>query len=243
MEKVARRNMILWSFSLYGSDKTYIAGAVENAVSVRNMGEPNKAIFYCGKDVSIEVINTLTSNEAIVKVEDESWHPNGMFWRFSPILDFTFSYLLIRDVDSRISPRELKAVQEWINSGKMGHIMRDHPFHRTKILGGMWGVTEKFCQFTSIFGHMSEFGLEKGEDQRFLSSYVYNKLMLDCLVHDSFFSLEKDSKHFSTPRINGEYIGETIYSSGQFDKGLREFLIRVEGSRLLRFWYKHLPLP
>ncbi|KZS20680.1 Uncharacterized protein APZ42_012561 [Daphnia magna] len=37
--------------------------------------------------------------------------------------------LMSRDSDSRIVPREVEAVQEWLDSHYMFHIMRDHPAH------------------------------------------------------------------------------------------------------------------
>jgi hypothetical protein len=41
-----------------------------------------------------------------------------------------------RDADSFIEPREVAAVNEWMRSGKFGHIMRDHPWHGAVMLGG-----------------------------------------------------------------------------------------------------------
>ena len=48
-------------------------------------------------------------------------------------------YYFTRDLDSRLNDREQAAVTEWLNSNKSFHIMRDHPWHGTEILGGMWG--------------------------------------------------------------------------------------------------------
>jgi hypothetical protein len=42
-------------------------------------------------------------------------------------------------LDSRFSDREQAAVQEWLESNKDFHFMRDHPNHGTKILGSGWG--------------------------------------------------------------------------------------------------------
>ena len=43
-----------------------------------------------------------------------------------------------RDLDSRPSKRELAAVGEFLESGHVLHIMRDHPYHGVVILGGAW---------------------------------------------------------------------------------------------------------
>jgi hypothetical protein len=44
-----------------------------------------------------------------------------------------------RDLDSRLNAREISAVNEWIDSDKDFHFMRDHPYHGTTILGSGWG--------------------------------------------------------------------------------------------------------
>ena len=47
---------------------------------------------------------------------------------------------LCRDLDSRISPREVAAVREWVGAGAAVHSMRDHPAHNTPLLGAAWGA-------------------------------------------------------------------------------------------------------
>ena len=44
--------------------------------------------------------------------------------------------LLSRDLDSRISEREVAAVEEFLASDKQVHIMRDHPARTAPIMGG-----------------------------------------------------------------------------------------------------------
>lgn len=40
-----------------------------------------------------------------------------------------------RDLDSRISAREVAAVRDWQYSGKHFHVMRDNPAHTSRMLG------------------------------------------------------------------------------------------------------------
>ena len=47
---------------------------------------------------------------------------------------------LCRDLDSRFSKREAAAVEEWLQSGRAIHSMRDHPAHTTPLLGAAWGA-------------------------------------------------------------------------------------------------------
>lgn len=50
-------------------------------------------------------------------------------WRFLSLGDKFVDILLSRDLDSFILQREVDAVQAWISSGKVAHIMRDNPYH------------------------------------------------------------------------------------------------------------------
>ena len=63
-------------------------------------------------------------------------HP--MMWRFLPLADPLVDIVLSRDLDSVVNQRELAAVQEWLQSGALFHVMRDHPFHQTEILGQLY---------------------------------------------------------------------------------------------------------
>ncbi|KAK8407555.1 hypothetical protein O3P69_002246 [Scylla paramamosain] len=38
----------------------------------------------------------------------------------------------------QVTQREVSAVEEWLASGKMFHVMRDHLYHKVPVLGGMW---------------------------------------------------------------------------------------------------------
>ena len=67
-------------------------------------------------------------------------HMFPMIWRFFPTLDTQVDAFMSRDLDSIVTPREVKAVEEWVQSGKTLHTMRDHPQHNFPMLGGMWGV-------------------------------------------------------------------------------------------------------
>jgi hypothetical protein len=64
-----------------------------------------------------------------------------MLWRFEPMYMYpVVECFMSRDIDTRIQPREVLAVNEWLESGKTLHIMRDHPQHYPRILGGMYGL-------------------------------------------------------------------------------------------------------
>ena len=55
--------------------------------------------------------------------------------------EFQVDVLLSRDLDSRLSFREVAAVNEWMTTeSKAIHAMRDNPAHRIGLLGASWGT-------------------------------------------------------------------------------------------------------
>merc|ERR1711892_1206001 len=63
-----------------------------------------------------------------------------MLWRLLPLLDPLVDVIMIRDLDSRPSSREVSAVSDWLNSSLGCHLMRDHPSHTWHVMGGLWGA-------------------------------------------------------------------------------------------------------
>ena len=50
-----------------------------------------------------------------------------MFTRFLPFENANNKFFLSRDTDGRLIHREIKAIEQWLMSGKKFHIIRDHP--------------------------------------------------------------------------------------------------------------------
>ncbi len=226
----------LFSFSIYGSISKYNVGAIENARFISQLGPSWSSIFYFDDSVPPETIRQLEKFGAITKRIEQDWHTNGMFWRFRVARDLDFERMLVRDVDSRISKRELSAISSWIDSGKTFHIMRDHPNHRTPMLGGMWGASRKIKDYDYIWSSEKEYGNSVGEDQRFLRENLYTLAKNDACIHDSFFRFEKDRSDFPARRVNSEYVGESVDENGEYDRALRLKLSNIENSHLRRLF-------
>lgn len=220
--------MILVSFSLYGNNPKYIVGALRNAELIQGLGSDWRSVFYLGADISEKVKSELSLRGAQIRNWDQAWHENGMFWRFTAIQEFEFDFLIFRDVDSRISDRELEALDQWINSGKTLHIMRDHPHHNALILGGMWGVTSAIKRTDVDWKSAELYGVQHGQDQIFLDRAVYPYLKRSMHVNDEFFSLPRRKFRFPSERIGSEYVGESLDQYDNIDENLRSILERSQ---------------
>ena len=125
------------AFSLWGSNPKYTIGAIRNVEIAKELFPDWHCRLYHAHDVPYDMIDRLIDLGATtVCMGDGDW--NGVFWRFYAADGNDI--MISRDTDSRLGQREKAAVDEWLSSDKDFHIMRDHPYHATEILAGMWGV-------------------------------------------------------------------------------------------------------
>jgi hypothetical protein len=145
------------SFSLWGQNPIYNIGAIRNAELAQTIYQNWEIVVFHDETTPEETINTLRNLNVILKNMSKS-KMYGMFWRFLATEIPGSNYVIFRDTDSRIGLRERLAVDEWIQSGKTLHVMRDHPFHKIPcgnddlgILGGMWGIKAgKFSMLSNL---------------------------------------------------------------------------------------------
>lgn len=197
------------SFSLWGDNPKYTIGAIRNAELTPIIYPGWVSRFYCGESVPKDIIKTLISlphTEVVMMDVDGDW--TGMFWRFYACEDS--DVMISRDTDSRLSIREKIAVDEWLESNKDFHIMRDHPHHNTAILGGMWGVRNGLLKNIKTLIQEYNKGNFWQVDQKFLKEKIYPIVVKTSLIHDSFFNFNEGATKFTTKRINQEFVGEVF---------------------------------
>ena len=197
------------SYSLYGMGLKYLSGALENAKSVSSFYPNWTAIFYCGASVPESLKSQLVDLGSIIQnvasPEDES----AMLWRYLAVYRKDAEHVIFRDTDSRLSAREADAVGEWLDSGKLIHIIRDHPNHTSAILGGAWGIDARLfnrdIDLLTFKGYPKRYGL----DQEVIRRKIYRNTRVSRLVHDSFFVRELNSKILPSTNT-GSFIGEAF---------------------------------
>lgn len=211
--------MNIISFSLWGDKAKYTIGAIRNAELSNEIYPGWISRFYVGSDVPAKIINcihNIPNTQVILKSHNNKNDWTGMFWRFEASYDPTVSIAIFRDTDSRLSMREKYAVDEWLNSDKTFHIMRDHPYHKFPILGGMWGYKNSnkypMKELLSTFDKNDRYGT----DYEFFSKVLYPIIAEDKIVHDPFF----DRTDFPSPRENTEFVGDVF---DEYDKRDAEF--------------------
>lgn len=197
-------------FSLWGDNPKYTIGAIRNAELIKTVYPGWKARFYCGTSVPQSIISELLklNSEVIVMSVPGDW--SGMFWRFEAIAEPDVEVMLSRDTDSRLSVREAKAVNQWLSTDKLFHVMRDHPEHNTEILGGMWGVRKPLLQDIKQLLEAYKKGDFWQVDQNFLREIVWPRVAHTVCTHDPFFL----KVPFPSSRQNLEFVGEVYDEKG-----------------------------
>lgn len=194
------------SFSLWGSNPKYTIGAIKNIEFAKQLLPEWICRFYVDNSVPEDIILKMKNGGAEVYKYNIKGDWFSMFWRFLPISDENVECMISRDCDSRISERETAAIKEWLESDKLFHILRDHPFHNVPILGGMWGVKKPLLK--NMKNMIKNYGVGNywQTDQEFLRDIVYPIVKEFSMVHDS----QSIETPFPTTRKDKRFVGQAF---------------------------------
>lgn len=174
----------------------FLYGALVNAFQCKEHFPDWTMRVYYNDSVPKPVIDSLKSlGVELVRVERDGTY--GTFWRFRPLFE-NHERVLVRDVDSRITWRDVKCVDEWVESGKRFLLIRDHPEHyKTSIMAGMFGIAGSLP--TSLLSCMNKYAVihEYTSDQSFLDRHVKDLIKSD--VHECGFRETKWMEDSWTP--------------------------------------------
>lgn len=168
----------LISLSVWGDSPRYVIGA-HRQVELANKYLPdwNVRIYTDNYQKFIHL-----KNVEIVRWEDGS---PGMYWRFYPLFEDTYDIVASRDSDSRFSFRECKAMQEFVDSDKKFHVIRDHDSHfQFPVMAGMFACKDGLP--LHIREKMIEYMLKDKQylgDQNFLRDCVWDEVKNNTLIH------------------------------------------------------------
>ncbi len=216
------------SYSLWGDNLIYNIGAIRN-VEIASIFYPDfECWFYVHKESVPEIIIERLSkfnNTKIIFKEGDLNNSKPMMWRFEAILDPEVEIMLSRDTDSRFLVREKLAVEEWLNSKFSFHIMRDHPYHTTEILGGMFGTKKNpKIDWETHIKNCQQIGA-RDYDQYFLKEIIYPLIEDDCLIHASFWKKEDFCQPFPIGFENDyKFVGGHVYPNESINVGHCEHL-------------------
>lgn len=183
------RNVI--AFSLFGDDRRYLTGAMNNAIVVRYLYPGWTPRFYVDDSVPGAFCKQLGAQGAQVLKLAGDWPADryGLFWRFLVEDDKDVDFFLVRDADSVCNIKERAAVEDWLKSGKAFHLMRDLPIHSELILAGMWGAQRgnigRMAKRVRAHVETAEKKINNRiTDQEFTRNVLWPILKQDVMAHD-----------------------------------------------------------
>ena len=185
------RNII--AFSLFGDDRRYLTGAMNNAIVARYLYPGWTARYYVDDSVPLAFQKQLATQGAQVLKLAGGWKADryGLFWRFIVEDDEDIDFYLVRDADSVCNIKERAAVEDWLASGKAFHLMRDLPSHCELILAGMWGAQRgNIGQMSNRIQTHVETAAKKVNnritDQEFTRNVLWPIVKQDAMIHDAY---------------------------------------------------------
>jgi len=194
------------SFAVWGNDPMYKIGVIENlklkeyyypdwevVIYTENMSEPwvRQAVIYGAKILPIG--------------QYKEW--KNSLVRYLPCV--SDNVVIIRDTDSRFTLRERDAVEQWLNSDKDIHVMRDHPWHNEKIMGGMCGFRKGVFKKhePDLYNWLTNDVNERLIAEQFFNS-LYEKEKENIYFNISHNAFEGETHYPFIARKFGEFVGE-----------------------------------
>ena len=209
-QKIRENIRGLFSFCLYGSytDK-YYRGFLENVDLIRVHYPTWDIVVYAAP----EAINFASSIPGVRCMPTGRTGPVNMAYRFLAVTDTRYDVVCIRDTDSRIHSRDRWCISNFIDSAYRLYTIRDHPYHRYRIMGGLWGakygtyidpnVLNKYCE-----SHSAGYTF----DVRFLEQHLKTEnMVVYSYVPDGLFNDPNEKVCvIDHPLPNGDFCGNVV---------------------------------
>ena len=189
---------LYFSFALYGQSEKYWRGMLENIRLIRTEFPTATILVHYMDDVPSAFFKEALQSTRIILWRLCSNEPNKMVQRLLRLNYFEQGAFFIRDADSRVTARDAHCIRAFLASDKQYHAVRDHPYHKSRIMGGLFGY-KKGAQwptplpFSSLFqewrqgqsGDAAQYGLDEAFLRDIIFSRIKHTLLLqsDCIGH------------------------------------------------------------
>ncbi len=193
--------MKVFSFCLYGTEPNYYTGLLENIAILQKDFPDFSIVVYRGVcdpawviPSGVTVIDT--GREGLVNT----------LYRFLPLHDAEVGF--VRDTDSRVTARDQWCIRDFLASPHSYHVIRDHLWHKSTIMAGMFGWKKPLPDSIVI---PSDTGY--GMDELYLARHVYPRIASDVLVHTNTVAyVGEHARRIPLPlRDPGDFVGNVLW--------------------------------
>lgn len=195
----------VFSFSLFGSGEKYWRGLLVNIDKIKEFFPGWEIYVWYGGGTPDTILERVKNIPEVKLIPTNETGLINMSYRFFSIDDPEVEISIIRDADSRIYERDRMCIEDFVNSDKLFHIIRDHPNHHHRIMGGMWGIKKGLLQ-AKLYDIFLEWkkqntATEFWNDMDFLRDIFYPHVLPFAMVHDEIqrFEVEEMKSPFRYP--------------------------------------------
>jgi hypothetical protein len=197
------------SFCLFGDKPKYTRGMVENLKIVRDLLPDFLVYIHLGSGVPAEVVAECAafSNARLVQSTDPDWILPAHRICYPVEADVLFS----RDADSRINARDVGAMRAFMASAKSFHIVRDHVWHKSKIMAGLCGRKRAVQPATLLAEWVTGKSFGYGTDEVFLGKILYPQVAANALIHSNTVGyLNEDVQPLPELDVSTDFLGNVV---------------------------------
>ena len=207
----------VFSFTLFGNQDKYCKGLLKNITIIEDKFPGWEVWIYCGEGIPEHVIFELSNHSCVRLIPTNQTAMVNKFYRFFAIDDPEVQICIVRDADSRIYERDQACIQDFLNSDKSVHIIRDHPNHHHLMMAGMWGIKKSALYFLqnpvrTLFEQwkQKQDAADFWSDTRFLCDVIYPRIAFVSMVHDELQHYEPTEfkTPFHYPLIETHFVGQ-----------------------------------
>lgn len=210
----------VFSFCLYGPQnrRYYPTPILQNIYLVGTYFPDWKVYLYTAPDVDPEFLKQVAMYSNVVIRQTGKLGSINMFERFFAIDEPEVEIMMVRDADSHIHWKDRWAINQFlINTQYTSHIIRDNIEHTSKMMGGLWGMRKiDGLVIKNLYKLYVDSPIDRGygEDQSFLTDYVYPYLWKNALVH---YSNNRRLEGENAVQFPFEYVNEVYCGRCELD--------------------------
>lgn len=194
--------MKVFSFCLYGTEANYYTGFLENCKTIREWFPDFTIVLYKG---ICDPSWTIPEDVQVVETGKEG--AINALYRYVSLQTADIGF--VRDADSRVTERDRWCIETFLHSPYSYHIIRDHTWHRSRIMAGLFGW-KKPMQVSLPLDTDASYGY----DEAILNSHVYPHVVSDALVHTNLYALVGEhAERITHPMADPtDFLGNVIWN-------------------------------
>lgn len=184
--------MNTFCFCIYGTTAKYTQGLVENLQSIQTLFPSFHTMIHYASDVPESYLTQYRSfpNTTLEPIITEipmmsrvlTWKPHTTYF--------------VRDADSRVTSRDAACIKAFLASNKMAHVVRDHYYHKNRIMGGIFGIrvpADWNLQTLWMVWKQTQSVLPPyGTDEKFLKEVIYPLIKDNMLLHTNVVAYQHE---------------------------------------------------